>query len=415
MGLSVWPAPEDAGIVGPTGATGPQGPKGDQGPIGLTGQTGPTGPKGDTGLQGPQGIAGPTGPTGPKGDKGDTGPQGPAGPEGPQGPKGDPGSVDTVNGKAGPAVTLSAADVGAVANSGGYSRMDGMLHVVYKGTTADAFKVSNADQSLYTAINKDAGFVTTATATMKDLRIGGSGATFGGGEGGVIAFANATTAPTANPAGAVLYAEAGALKVRQSNGTVFQLGAPVQSSYVPPSEFTPEDLGLKAWAYDPALSHSVPIYCGTTPRLAAVKLASSQSISKIVWHFGGYAGGLISGSWAAIYDASMARKAVASSIETGNEPAEQHGPGGNASATTLDAAVTLPAGVYYVVWRFNYNTTTGDGPMILGAENSYGSPPNQYGLNNLWRYGRLSTSPTSAPTTLSGITNESNRFWVALA
>ncbi|WP_460082475.1 hypothetical protein [Streptomyces variabilis] len=190
---------------------------------------------------------------------------------------------------------------------------------------------------------------------------------------------------------------------------------PISDPYVPPGEFTPADLGLKAWAFDPVLTHSTPIFCGTTPRLAAVKVTSSASVSKIVWHFGGYAGGLISGSWAAIYDTSVARVGVASTIETGNEPAEQHAPGGNASATTLDSAVTLAPGIYYVVWRFNYNTSTGDGPMILGAENSFGAPSNTFGLNNLWRFGRLSTSPSSAPSTLAGITNESNRFWVALA
>ncbi|MFE9254029.1 hypothetical protein [Streptomyces sp. NPDC006879] len=40
MGLSVFPAPEDSGVVGPTGATGPQGPKGDTGATGSTGKAG---------------------------------------------------------------------------------------------------------------------------------------------------------------------------------------------------------------------------------------------------------------------------------------------------------------------------------------------------------------------------------------
>ncbi|MET9642505.1 hypothetical protein [Streptomyces syringium] len=370
---------------------------------GDTGSAGPQGVKGDTGAQGPAGAQGP---------KGDTGPAGPQGVPGPQGAKGDPGSVNTVNGKQGPDPVLTASDVGAVANNGQYSRMDGMLHVVYGGTSADVFKASNADQSLYTAVNKDAELITTTTATLQNLRVG-PGGTFGGASGGVVSFANATQPPTSNPSGAVMWSEAGTLKVRQSNGATFALGA--ASTYVPPSEFTPSDLGLKAWSFDPALTASTPLYCGTTPRFAAVKVAASTSVSKVVWHFGGYAGGLISGSWAAIYDTSMARVGIASTIESGNEPAEQHGSGGNASATALDAAVTLAPGIYYVVWRFNYNTSTGDGPMILGAENTFGAPANTFGLNNLWRFGRLSTSPTTPPTTLSGIANESNRFWVALA
>ncbi|WP_236246730.1 hypothetical protein [Streptomyces sp. CC210A] len=487
MGLSIYPAPEDAGVVGPTGATGPQGPKGDTGSKGAAGPAGATGPRGAPGSQLLTGTAAPTPSDGTDGDlfvqddtrtylgvtsttltfwkktlgawakvgdtvggskwymntsstssadtkpgdmllRTDTGDiwqrsasgwgssignlKGPRGETGPQGPKGDPGngSVNTVNGKPGPDPVLTASDVKAVANSGGYSRMDGMLHVVYAGTSADAFKASNAAQTDYTAINKDAQLVTNTTATLADLRVGQGGATFGGGSGGVIAFANAASPPTANPSGAVLWAEGGALKVRQSNGSTFALG-----SATPLGGFAPEDLGLKAWAFDPALTQSTPSFCGTTPRLAAVKLASTQTVSKIVWHFGGYAGGLISGSWAAIYNTSLARVGVASSIESGNEPGEQHGPGGNASATALDSSVTLAPGVYYVVWRFNYNTSTGDGPMILGAENGFGAPSNTFGLNKLWRFGRLSSSPTSAPTTLSGIANESNRFWVALA
>lgn len=388
MGLSVFPAPEDAGVVGPTGATGPQGPPGAKGAQGDTGPAGPAGPKGDPG---------------PKGDTGATGPQG---------PKGDPGSVDTVNGKAGPDISLSAADVGAVANTGGYSRTDGMLHVVHAGSSVDVFKASDASQSAYTAITKNAELVSNTNGMLRNLMVGTS-KQLGYGDRGVLAIEDAETAPTASHSrGVLLYAENGIAKVRQGDGTVMPLGGSVHG---PPGEFVPEDLGLVAWAFDPATAHSTPMYCGTTPRLTAVRLTKTTTVSKIVWHFVGYAGGLTSGSWAAIYNTSMARVAVASSIDSGNEPAEQHGYGGNASATTLDSAVTLPAGIYYVVWRFNYNTSTGDGPMILGPDNSFGAPSNTFGLNNLWRFGRLTTSPTSAPSTLTGITGEANRFWVALA
>ncbi|KQX36981.1 hypothetical protein ASD97_10135 [Streptomyces sp. Root63] len=249
-------------------------------------------------------------------------------------------------------------------------------------------------------------------STFYNIGVGDTSAPFGGGVR-VLGMQNASTVPTSNPSnGVVAYAQGGVMKVRQSDGQIITVGSPPDL----PSGWEPEDLGLKAWAYDPAVSHSVPMYCGTTPRLAAVKLNKRTSISKIVWHFGGYAGGLTSGSWAAIYNAStLVRVGNATTIEAGNEPGEQHGSGGNASATTLDAVVTLDPGVYYVVWRFAYNTTTGDGPMILGIENSYGGPANTFGLNNLWRYGRLTTSPTTSPSPLSGIANESNRFWVALA
>ncbi|KPC89311.1 hypothetical protein ADL35_02415 [Streptomyces sp. NRRL WC-3753] len=490
MGLSVWPAPEDSGIVGPTGATGPQGPKGATGATGAKGATGATGPAGTPGSKVLTGTAAPTASIGVDGDlyiqddtrtflgvtnttlthwkktagtwaqvgqpvggskwyvnntstnSGDTKPgdmllridtgdiwqrsdsgwgspignlkgsKGDTGAVGPRGPKGDPGdgNVNTVNGKTGPDITLAAGDVGALPTTGTTENV--YFTVKGDGSNGPATFYGSASSDKRFAVRRTGGWYSNALDNVAyNVGVGDTLTQFGGGQF-VLGIRNVSTKPTTTPDnGAIVYVEGGKLKVLQSNGETIAVGeAPVL-----PSEFTPEDLGLKAWAFDPAVANSTPLYCGTTPRLAAVKLNSTQTISKIVWHFGGYAGGLVSGSWAAIYDTSMARKGVASSIETGNEPAEQHGKGGNASAAALDSAVTLSPGVYYVVWRFNYNTTTGDGPMILGAENGFGSPSNTYGLNNLWRYGRLNSSPSSAPSSLSGIINESNRFWVALA
>ncbi|WP_432078671.1 hypothetical protein [Streptomyces sp. YPW6] len=323
--------------------------------------------------------------------KGATGATGPAGP---QGPKGDPGTVEN-------AVPIK----GTVEGANIYLKGDGVAAPlnVYG---------NNVDDKRMAVLKSGSIYSNAGANTLYTVGVGDTGTDFAGGNY-VLAMKNAATLPSTNPVnGVVAYAQGGVMKVRQSDGQVITIG----SQPALPSAWEPEDLGLKAWAYDPAISHSVPMYCGTTPRLAAVKLNKRTSITRIVWHFGGYAGGLTSGSWAAIYNAStMVRVGNATTIETGNEPAEQHGSGGNASATALDAAVTLDPGVYYVVWRFNYNTTTGDGPMILGIENSYGGPANTFGLNNLWRYGRLATSPTTSPSPLSGIANESNRFWVALA
>ncbi|MEU0120624.1 hypothetical protein ABZ114_02835 [Streptomyces albidoflavus] len=490
MGLSVWPAPEDSGVVGPTGATGP---KGDVGATGAKGATGSTGAKGDTGPTGKsvlQGVEAPAASLGADGDvylqktentflgvtsatvavyvkaagvwskvgtdlrgaawyvnsgstssaetkpgdmllntstgalyqrsasgwgasigtlKGDVGATGATGATGAQGPKGDPGGVSTVNGKAG-TVVLAAMDVNALPIAGG--TVTGTVDV--RPTSGNSFSAyGSTAPSTYFRVTADGHpYSNSERATFYNIGVGDTSTPFGGGVR-VLGMQNASVVPTTNPSnGVVAYAQGGVMKVRQADGQVITIGSQPEL----PSVWEPEDLGLKAWAYDPAVSHSVPMYCGTTPRLAAVKLNKRTSITKIVWHFGGYAGGLISGSWAAIYDAAtMVRVGNATTIEAGNEPAEQHGSGGNASATALDAAVTLDPGVYYVVWRFNYNTTTGDGPMILGIENSYGGPANTFGLNNLWRYGRLTTSPTTSPSPLSGIANESNRFWVALA
>ena len=101
-------------LQGPQGPTGPQGP---QGPTGSVGPQGPTGPQGETGPQGKQGVQGEPGEKGEQGIQGLRGEQGPTGPQGPQGEKGDPGLVQSVNGKSGEAIVLTAEDVGALDES----------------------------------------------------------------------------------------------------------------------------------------------------------------------------------------------------------------------------------------------------------------------------------------------------------
>lgn len=429
-------------------------------------------------LVGPQGVKGDTGATGPQGATGLQGPQGT------QGPAGTPGVVQSVNGKSQAAVVLAAADVGAVANNG-YSRMDGTLHVVYAGTQSDVFKASDAAQAKYTAINKNAELITNATATFTDARIGTAAATFGGGAGGILAFANATTPPTTNPAGALLWAEGGTLKVRQADGTAFTLGAgggtaPVTSvntktgdvvlaatdvgaeaagtavllagtqtvtgsktfSAIPSSsaapttanhlarksyvdaaafagEWSPADHGLACWAFDPALAVSTGLYPGSgSMRVTAVILRAAAPINRIVWFATGYAGGLQTGSWAAVYNSSGTRVAATGDMSTATyEPAEEHDAGGGTISSPLTAAYSAAAGIFYVVWRMVYNTTTQDGPMLLAAESSAGAPPNQFGYTLVRRFGVYSTGVASAPAsiTLANMENGANRFWVGLA
>ena len=113
--------------TGPAGPEGPQGDPGIQGPMGPQGEKGDTGPQGERGpqgIQGPQGVQGPKGDTGETGERGPTGPQGPqgergpTGPQGPQGEQGPAGVIQSVNGKSGVAITLSASEVGALAAGG---------------------------------------------------------------------------------------------------------------------------------------------------------------------------------------------------------------------------------------------------------------------------------------------------------
>ncbi|MFE7660568.1 collagen-like domain-containing protein [Streptomyces celluloflavus] len=410
-----------------------KGPKGDPGAQGVPGVKGDTGaastvpgPKGDTGAAGTPGSkvyafasgseASGVGVPGDFAVRTDTGSvylyvsgsgwtskgsiRGPVGPEGPQGVKGDPGagSVNSVNGSLGPdititvngkgagspAITLSPADVGAVASSsrgvaGGVATLD------------DSGKVPAAQLSI------PAGAVTTVngksgpTVTLVAADVSALATTARGTANGVASLDGSTRLPLA------------------------QLPLEVPTDHM----WEPSDLGLKAWAFDPAVGMSTPIYPGNaTLRVTAVNLKSTQTITKIVWHFGGYAGGMVAGSWGAIYNASGTRVGTTAALTGETVIAGVHNAGGATVSAPLTASASLPAGVYYVAWSFRYNTTAGDGPMMLCADSAFGSPPNVFGLNNIKRYGSIAgTAATSAPAsiTLSAVENGSNRFWAAIA
>ncbi|QAY17298.1 hypothetical protein SEA_INDIGO_22 [Streptomyces phage Indigo] len=446
MGFNVIPAPEVSGMIGPPG---PQGLKGDTGDTGPTGPQGPAGPTGSTGPQGPAGPTGPEGPQGPQGIQGNTGPAGPEGPAGPQGPEGPPGpasSVVTVNGElpdvAGN-VALSASDVGAVPSTGGtiedYFIINALTDTSYgvlglrkQNKRRFVLGVSGASEtgsdegsnfyiSRYSDAEADLGNVLYVKRANGYIGLGTSDLANGAKVTieGAVALKNLAADPASTSLGAHVYAKSGKLYAQRSNAA--SPGGALNWEIQPrPDEFLPEDFGLKAWTSDPAVCQSTGIFTGTTSaRMAAVTLRQSQSISKIAWHFLGYAGGLQTGSWAGIYSTSGTRVGYTGDLSTATyEPAEQHGSGGGTSFAPLTSTVTLAPGIYYIVWRFIYNTSTGDGPMCLAYENSAGAPPNVFGLTPVKRFGVISgTSLTAAPTsiTTSSFENGANRFWAALA
>ncbi|AKY03852.1 minor tail protein [Streptomyces phage Verse] len=240
-------------------------------------------------------------------------------------------------------------------------------------------------------------------------------------DGGGIGIVSQAADPITSSLGPKLYSKTGRLYVQR--GTNATPGGPQQWEVQPRAdEWLPEDLGLKAWSSDPVVCQSNGAFTGTTGiRITAVRLREAQLINRLCWHFLGYAGGLQTGSWAALYNSSGTRVATSGDLSTATyEPAEQHGSGGGLSSAPLTATYTAVAGVYYIAWRFIYNTTTGDGPMLLQYENSAGAPPNVFGYSTsaVKRFGVISgTSLTASPAsiTTSSIENGANRFWAALA
>ncbi|MFE1961348.1 hypothetical protein [Streptomyces sp. NPDC059479] len=350
-------------------------------------------------LKGPKGDTGPASTVpGPKGDSGDPGPASTV--PGPKGDKGDPGmgSVNSVNGSLGPDISITvngrgagspdiallASDVGAISSTdrgapGGVASLD------------ETGKVPSSQLSIpsgvVTAVNGKPGpTVTLVASDVSALAVSARGAA-----NGVASLDSSSRLPLA------------------------QLPLEVPTDHV----WEPSDLGLKAWAFDPAVGTSTPLYSGNaTLRITAVNLKSTQTISKICWHFGGYAGGMLAGSWGAVYNASGTRMATTAVLTGETVIPGVHNAGGQTVSAPLTTSPSLVAGIYYVAWSFRYNTTTNDGPMMLCADSAFSAPPNVFGLNNVKRYGSIAgTAATTAPATLAlaSVENGSNRFWAALA
>jgi hypothetical protein len=256
-----------------------------------------------------------------------------------------------------------------------------------------------------------AGAVTAnGTSTVPNLRVGSSGS-FGGASGSVIAQANATTLPNSNPAGSILYTTAGVPRFREASGADYAV--------TPPSDFTPESLGLKAWAGDPDYCNSGSDYSGVgSGRLTAVYINRSMTISKIVWHMFGYSGGLLTGSWAGIYDTAGTLKGATGDMSTAAyEPAIQSATGGGWSNAPLTSSVTLAPGVYYTLWRFNYTASPVDGPALARYESASTCQSVMGNGVTVWRHASYTTSATSAPSTITiaNLVRDPIRFWVGLA
>lgn len=241
-----WSGAATASLVGPTGPTGPTGPEGPAGADGTNGVDGATGPQGEQGEQGPQGIQGIQGIQGVKGDTGDTGPQGPTGPTGATGSAGSTGPT-------GPGVpTGGTTGQWLKKNSGtdydsSWSDLPSTVATTDTAQTISGVKTFGSGSLITPTVQASSGNALTlksnAGTTRGLINSAGltlfSGTSIDGGGTGVIGIANAGTAPTTNPSGgALLYAEGGVLKVRQSDGTTVTItsgggGGDFAGMYIP--------------------------------------------------------------------------------------------------------------------------------------------------------------------------------------
>lgn len=365
---------------------------------------------------------------GPKGDKGDGGSAGATGPA---------GVVQSVNGKSSAAITLTAADVGALATAAagaasGVATLgaDGKVPAAQLPTSSGGGAVASVNGKTGTVVltAADVGALDLAAADDRYVQPSAIPVQSVAGKTGTVTLVPGDVGAEAAGTSVLLTGTQTVAGSKTFSSVPSSSAAPTtdnhlaRKSYVDAlggGEWRASDFGLLTWAFDPACGHSAPLYPGAGPiRVTAVYLRSAASVTKVVWHFGGYAGGLTTGSWAALYSSTGARVAQTADLSTAAaEPAEVHNTGGATVSVPLTAAYSASAGLYYVAWRFQYNTGTGDGPMMLVAESSFSAPPNVFGLNNVRRFGSYATGAATAPAsiTLGSMDNGSNRFWAALA
>ncbi|WP_328950468.1 hypothetical protein OG778_23865 [Streptomyces sp. NBC_00184] len=351
-------------------------------------------------LKGPQGIPGV------KGDKGDTGPAGADGAG-----AGTVKAVNTVSPDANGNVTLTAANVGAVPVSGG--TFTGKVAIKGDGTNNVA-EWQDSTNVVRTRIGPGGNLVAEATGYFNaNLQIGTTSGITGGGAG-VLALKNAATLPTSNPTdAAILYADGGALKVRQADGTVVTLGAGGVSSVntktgvvtlsaadvgalatstkgavngvasldasgdvpiaqipnVARNTWTPQALGFQAWTMDPAAVANPTIKAAVVGRIymGGINITENTPVNRVVVFARGWGGSTLIPAArfrAAIYredGTKVVESAALSNVpEAGQIPGTAPGAKSNhVGAVPLTVtATTLTPGRYWAAFLFYGGTAT---------------------------------------------------------
>lgn len=351
-------------------------------------------------------LKGPQGATGAKGATGATGATGPQGPKGDTGPSGS-GTVNSVNAVAPDAsgnVALTPGTVGAVPAVGtalgaaAVVRGDGTsdpLTIFGNGTDSNRFLI-RANGSIYS---------NSLLNSLYNVGIGTGSAPFGGGTY-VLGMMNAAVVPTTVPNnGVVAYADAGKLKVLQSDGTTVTVGTggtgavssvnsktgdvtlgaadvgalattsrgaasgvaeldsasrlPISRvpTAVAKNSWTPQALGFQAWSCDPyTVANPVAKYLKTGRLfLTGFNITEPTTVTKAVMFARGY-GGVTADRWmAGIYNASGTRVVASSAValtmagqETGSLPAMVSNHIGAVSIALT--STTLQPGRYWVAW-----------------------------------------------------------------
>ncbi|MFD7236467.1 hypothetical protein ACFWAT_14315 [Streptomyces syringium] len=263
-------------------------------------------------------LVGLRGATGPKGD------------QGPVGPAGAPGVVQSVNGLSTAAITLTAAQVGAVpATSAGAAGGVATLGADGRVPAAQLPASSGAVQS----VNERTGVVVLGAADV-----------------GAAPAAHTHTAAQVGAIATTARGAAGGVASLDGSGKIPAAQLPAAAPALP-GGWMPDDYGLRSWAYDLSAGSRTP---GDMPSeagrlyLVGVPLRAAATITKVAIHVMGYdkPNTGVTAAYFGIYDQGL-RRVAATTNAVASIP-ETHNIGGQMAAFTLSSPANLSVGSYYV-------------------------------------------------------------------
>ncbi|WP_308346179.1 phage tail protein [Streptomyces sp. ISL-66] len=325
---------------------------------------------------------------GPKGDTGATGATGATGPG---------GVVQSVNGKSAAAVTLSAADVGALATSTA-GAPSGVATLGADGKVPAA-QLPAAGGGAVDSVNSKTGVVVLTAADVGAQPTGTAVLLTG----------------TQTVAGAKTFSSVPSSSVAPTADTHL-----ARKSYVDSlggSTWLPADLGFTSWTFDPAVSNSGQNLLAGYVYLCGINLRAPTTVTNVCFYSCGYGGGTLNASsFAGLYTAAGARVGVTAALSTIFTPNE-----GATVVCPLTAAYSAPAGTYWVAIVTNGQTASPyNGPILARGANLGTSPAGAAAMPGAFRRAaRLTaTGQTSLPTSFtpaSALTYDANAVWAAVS
>jgi hypothetical protein len=327
---------------------------------------------------------------GPKGDKGDQGATGAAGA---------PGVVQSVNGQSAAAVTLTAADVGAVP-----ATAPGAANGVAQLDASGKVPAAQLPASSGGAVASVNGYTGTVVLTAGDVGAATAGHTHTAAQVGALA----TTARAAANGVASLDAS--------TRVPIAQLPTAVGRNM-----WTPQALGFQAWSVDPAaVANPTALKAAVVGRIymCGMNITESTQVNRVVIMARGWAGSTAVPAarfFAGIYNESGSRVAWSGSTALSNVAAAGQitgtAPGANdnhigAVALPLSATATLAPGRYWAAFLLSAGSATDF--YYMHIQNEAPSNPGNFffGTTAFQRHWCIASGQTTLPATVNQATGE---------